>query len=198
MSDLTNEIDDDFDPAIIAALLLALVEPPIGTPMGAAIGLVCYALNAPLSPLIIGSITTVVSIAFISIPLVLFMSRCLGPRPDSWLLELLGLFKSLSILFISRVAIGIGLSAAINTIPGITLDINSAANFGAIIGFAVPILTVFAMIYLPPIVEKVKECFSSQEKNSNHTESNDNNKDTLQIDNIEQLRGRGRGRTITT
>lgn len=104
------------------------------------------------------------------------------------------LFKLFSILFIPQVVIGIGLSAAINAISGTMPSINSAANLGALIGLVMSVLAVLAMIYLSPIVEKVEECFSSQEKNSNHTESNDNNKDTLQIDNIEHLRGR----TITT
>lgn len=154
----------------------------IGGLTGYTVGLACYALSVPLSPLIIGSITTVVSAAFISIPLVLFMSIFADRDSD------LELFKLFNILFIPQVVIGIGLSAAINAIPGITLDINSAANFGAIIGLAVPILTVLAMIYLPPIVEKVKGTFFSQEKNNNHTASNDNNKDTLQIDSVEQPR----------
>ncbi|WGJ62638.1 hypothetical protein [Wolbachia endosymbiont of Frankliniella intonsa] len=155
---------------------------PIGALTGATTGLVCYALSAPLSPLIIGSIATVVSAAFISILIALFMSIFADRDSD------LELFKLFSILFIPQVVIGIVLSAAINAVPGIKLDINSAANLGAIIGLAVPTLTVLAMIYLPPIVEKVKGTFFSQEKNNNHTASNDNNKETLQIDSVEQPR----------
>ncbi len=151
---------------------------------GYTVGLACYALSVPLSPLIIGSITTVVSaiLASASFILVAFMlgGQSSNPKRDSIVL--------FSQLFFPQVVIGIGLSAAINAVPGITLDINSAANFGAIIGLAVPILTVLAMIYLPPIVEKVKGTFFSQEKNNNHTASNDNNKDTLQIDSVEQPR----------
>ncbi|QCB62779.1 hypothetical protein EJB00_04245 [Wolbachia endosymbiont of Drosophila mauritiana] len=177
------------DVLFIPAMIGKAIGVPIGALTGATTGLVCYALSAPLSPLIIGSIATVVSAAFISIPIVLFMSIFADPDPDT------ELFKLFSILFIPQVVIGIGLSAAINAISGTMPSINSAANLGALIGLVMSVLAVLAMIYLPPIVEKVKECFSSQEKNSNHTKSNDNNKDTLEIDNIdniEQLRGRDR------
>ncbi|WP_353274372.1 MULTISPECIES: hypothetical protein [unclassified Wolbachia] len=103
------------------------------------------------------------------------------------------LFKLFSILFIPQVVIGIGLSAAINAISDTMPSINSAANLGALIGLVMSVLAVLAMIYLPPIVEKVEECFSSQEKNSNHTTSSDN---TSEVNSIEQ--SVGRGRTITT
>ncbi|OAM03491.1 hypothetical protein [Wolbachia endosymbiont of Dactylopius coccus] len=155
------------DPISAALSILA----GIGGLTGCTVGLVCYALSVPLSPLIIGSITTVVSaiLASASFILVAFMlgGQSSNPKRDSIVL--------FSQLFFPQVVIGIGLSAAIKAVPGITLDINSAANLGVIIGFATPILGILAMVYAPriaekvnhyiiePVIEKVKECFSSKE-----------------------------------
>ncbi|MDG7057123.1 MAG: hypothetical protein LKM43_03170 [Wolbachia endosymbiont of Penenirmus auritus] len=151
----------------------------IGMLTGATTGLVCYALGTTLSPLVIGSAAAIVSTVLSSVFFVGFASIFDGGSPN-YKRNAAVLF---SVLCFPGIAVGIGLSAAINSIPGIILDIESAAKLGTAMGVIAPLTGFFiASAIVMPAIEKIKKYFSSQEKNSDtHTiEESDKPSNTLE------------------
>ncbi|MEY2393627.1 hypothetical protein [Wolbachia endosymbiont of Tettigetta isshikii] len=127
-----------------------------------------------LSPLVIGGIVA-------SVPAILFVASGLycGVREGKLRKEDLAACICIAgVLTLTFAAIGVGLAAAATAIfPCAMLGAGSAALTGAVIGAIAPIGGFFAAAYiiapiaekvneyiLSPMMEKVKGCFSSKEK----------------------------------
>ncbi len=142
----------------------------IAAVIGALIG---FSLSfAALSPLIIGGIISFVS-TYSFLMLITPGKDSLKYYEETSRTKLIaGFFCTLVIIL----AVGVGLGAAIGAIfPAVMLNTGSAALISATIGVIAPVASLFASgllaltaekvnkCIIEPIVEKVKECFSSKE-----------------------------------